>query len=173
MANEPAIVLHLCPSASVGLRLCSQEPVLDDGEVLFLDLCRKAAHSVRCQRFMDLRTTLQAAAHVSSVETAASFSDKDLARPEFLGSFVCLLRLLHFGFAGPPRLYARSSTELSFDEAWLLSLLRAVRYDDADSVWFLLTRRIAGANAHLIRTQCLVLLTHIQICLNSVDANCN
>ena len=169
MANESARVLHLCPSTSGGSKAQTHELTLDRLDEVFLDMCRKAAHDIRCQRFIDLGSVRQTVAQLSSVGPVERFSDIDDASSEFLGSLASLLRLLQFGFARVPRLYYRGSTDLSFDEAWLIYLLKAHRHDDADSCSFLLASRLKGANGLLVRKPCLDLLTHIQICLGHVE----
>lgn len=42
----------------------------------------------------------------------------------------------------PFRVYGLHEVDLTFDERWLLSVIDAMRRNDMDSVWFLVTRRV-------------------------------
>ena len=54
-----------------------------------------------------------------------------------------LLRTLAEGFGRRPVFFEPGSPDVSFDERWLLALIDATRRDDADSVAFLSTSRVA------------------------------
>ncbi|ASM73042.1 MULTISPECIES: hypothetical protein [Roseobacteraceae] len=53
-----------------------------------------------------------------------------------------LLAALPVAFGRPTRFYQLGSSELSFDERWLLSAIDAARREDSDSEYFLITRRV-------------------------------
>ncbi|GGG77917.1 hypothetical protein GCM10011415_28570 [Salipiger pallidus] len=53
-----------------------------------------------------------------------------------------LMRTLSQALGTRPRMLRPGVAELSFDERWLLALLRAVRMDDIDSLVFLMRSRV-------------------------------
>ncbi len=62
-----------------------------------------------------------------------------------------LVRCLGEAMGRMPRLLAPQEVEVSFDEAWLISLLRASAQQDKASVSFLLASRVAPPHRRLIR----------------------
>lgn len=72
-----------------------------------------------------------------------------------------LMRSLPQALGRMPVLFAPGTHELSFDEAWLLQLVSALRDDDADSATFLLRSRVP---AHARRG--LVFLLHAALAPN-------
>ncbi len=151
-----------CSTNSSGARPAREKPKLSRGDEIFLDMCRTAAHYMRCQRFIALSKIEQAVSESSASSLTGPYQVVDNACAEILRLVVYLLRLLQFGSGKGLRLHRVGSTDLSFDEAWLISLGKAVRQDDRDSVSFLLSSRLTDANAKRIRALCLVLLSHIQ-----------
>lgn len=62
-----------------------------------------------------------------------------------------LMRCLSEAFGKPARLFAPGTTELTFDEHWLLALGQACVRGDEDSQRFLLSSRVGFQNRRLVR----------------------
>ena len=65
--------------------------------------------------------------------------DIELVTPELLSIFV---RSLPQAFGRPTHFFSSGSSELSWDEKWLISLVSAISRADYDSVHFLIKTRI-------------------------------
>ena len=63
-----------------------------------------------------------------------------------------LLRILGQALGSEPRWFRPGEGELSFDERWLAQLISAFADGDADSVTFLLARRIAAPKRRVVQT---------------------
>lgn len=72
-----------------------------------------------------------------------------------------LMRCLPEAMGKPARLHAPGTSELTFDEKWLVQLARACRAQDACSIEFLLTSRVGRQNRRLIG----YLVGHVAACL--------
>jgi len=94
-----------------------------------LEPLRRAAARCRAARYLDL---FGACAMLSRRESAAA--------PVFADA---LFRTLDEALGRPPRFYAAGTQEVSFDEAWLVRLLRAIRSGDEPSIQFLIHSRVA------------------------------
>ena len=138
---------------------------------MFLEMCRVAAHHLRRQRAIDLETLLQATAPEKIERVSDRPANQRRAAAKALSSVRWLLRLAQFSRPEPLRLYTRGSTEVSLDEAWLISLLKAQRRADAASVSFLIRSRCAPDAARWFRTHASALLEHIQSCLPNVKCS--
>lgn len=85
----------------------------------------------------------RSASHLDLYRACAMLSDGDaLVTP---GYAEALVRTLEQALQRRPRFYRPGNAEISFDEAWLMALLRALRTGDRDSATFLLHRRIRPA----------------------------
>ena len=62
-----------------------------------------------------------------------------------------LMRCLPEALGQPARLHAPGADELTFDERWLLELLRAATAGDTASTAILLGRRVGAAHRRLVR----------------------
>lgn len=105
--------------------------------VSFLNHLRFVAMDCRVRR----RTDLFEACALLKVESAAS---RDVHAE-------ALMRCLSEAFGKPARLYAPGTTELTFDEQWLMRLGLACGRGDDDSQRFLLGSRVAFENRRLVR----------------------
>jgi len=100
-----------------------------EAERPLLERIRRAAARCRVARHIDLFGACACLSH-GAARSAPAFAD-------------ALLRTLAEAFGRHVRIYAPGSREVSFDEAWLVSLLRAQARDDTPSVTFLLHARVA------------------------------
>jgi hypothetical protein len=73
------------------------------------------------------------------IEACQLIADPEASRAVTLDM---LMRSLPQALGRPPVLFAPGTVELSFDEAWLLQLVAALRAEDADSAAFLLRSRV-------------------------------
>ncbi|SFE29512.1 hypothetical protein [Roseivivax sediminis] len=109
---------------------------LPDDEAALLDMLRRTAARCRATPRADL---FRACALLGA--------ERSVAAPRFAEA---LLRTLDQGLGRPVRIYKRGSTELSFDERWLLALIAAFRRDDDASATFLVSRRLTHASRRSI-----------------------
>ncbi|RYH00868.1 hypothetical protein EU805_16255 [Salipiger sp. IMCC34102] len=83
-------------------------------------------------------------------EATACAAIDPAARPDVLATQ--LVKMLPQFLKRRPVLWRPGTRGMSFDEAWLLALDRAVRRGDRDSERFLLSSRIDAASLHSART---------------------
>ena len=62
-----------------------------------------------------------------------------------------LMRCLSEALGKPAKLFAPATTEVSFDEKWLIQLAVASKAQDEASMRFLLTSRVSAENRRLVR----------------------
>lgn len=93
-----------------------------------LDHLRHAARSSRCKGHVDL---FGACATLSGNRRIAAQAASEI-----------LMRCLSQALGRRPVLYREGERERSFDEAWLLALVRSLRTDDVASATFLLHSRV-------------------------------
>lgn len=111
-------------------------PDLSSGAVEFLNHLRFVAMKCRSKRRTDLFEAC-ALLHVSRTKTLEAHAD-------------ALMRCLNEALAKQARLYAPGSTEVSFDEAWLVQLGSACARNDRLSCRFLLQSRVAPEHQRLV-----------------------
>lgn len=112
------------PAAGAGRPLAG----IEDADRRLLERLRCAAMRASCSARLDL---FRACACLSA--------DPDRSRAAFADA---LLRTLGQGLHRGPVFYRPGSPDLSFDERWLLALLRAFRVNDLDSATFLVASRV-------------------------------
>jgi len=101
-----------------------------------LNHLRDVAMSCRAKR----RTTLfDACARVQRDSSAAQTTCAE-----------ALMRCLDEILGHPARLLAPGTSELTFDEAWLMRMARSCALDDRDSLAFLLRSRVAREHQRLV-----------------------
>ncbi|WP_089885256.1 hypothetical protein [Citreimonas salinaria] len=99
---------------------CPADPVLDH--------LRRTARSSRCKSYVDL---FGACASMSGNRQVAAQAASDV-----------LMRCLSQALGRRPVLYREGEREMSFDEAWLMALVRSLQADDVASATFLLHSRV-------------------------------
>lgn len=112
-------------------------PAMSDGAGRLLNHLRFVATACRTKR----RTDLFEACALLKVSRAATLE----AHAE------ALMRCLAEALGTPARLYAPNAPDLSFDEAWLVQLARAIAHGDESSTAFLLHSRVARQHHRWVR----------------------
>jgi len=112
-------------------------PEVDAPSMAFLNHLRFISMACRVQPRADL---FEACALLAASRTASREAHAE-----------ALMRCLHEAVGKRITLFSPGTAEISFDEAWLLQLGRALCREDEASVSFLLGRRVAPENRRLIR----------------------
>lgn len=107
------------------------------GALAFLNHLRFVAMACRSKPRTDLFEAC-ALLHVSPATAQESHAD-------------ALMRCLNEALGKPTRLHAPGTTELSFDESWLVQLGQAAAIGDEPSLAFLLRSRVAREHRRLVR----------------------
>ncbi|MEM8788888.1 MAG: hypothetical protein AAGE76_11565 [Pseudomonadota bacterium] len=107
------------------------------GDLAFLNHLRFVAMSCRAKARADL---FEACALLQTDKTASQAAHAE-----------ALMRCLNQALGRQARLHPPGTGELSFDEAWLLQLGRAVALADGASARFLLTSRVKPEHRRLVR----------------------
>ncbi|MEL6888624.1 MAG: hypothetical protein AAFO86_07930, partial [Pseudomonadota bacterium] len=110
---------------------------LSDTDAALLDHLRRAAMTCRAKPRADLFHTC------ALLRTTPDASREAHAE--------ALMRCLPEALGQPARLHAPGADVLTFDERWLLELLRAATRGDTASTAFLLGRRVGAAHRRLVR----------------------
>ena len=127
------VALLTCPS-SLEHR---STPPLTSAETAFLNAIRFVAMTCRVKP----RTTLFEACALLQADTSGTVD----AHAE------ALTRCLREALGKPVRMYAPGTSEITFDESWLLQLARVCASGDDSSASFLVASRIGFENRRLIR----------------------
>jgi len=102
-----------------------------------LDHLRHVARATRCK------------GHVDMFGACAALSDNDWLAAQAASDV--LMRCLAQALGHRPILHREGEPEISFDEAWLMTLARSLRQGDTSSATFLLHSRVpAHARRHLV-----------------------
>ena len=107
------------------------------GDMAFLNHLRFVALGCRAKARADLFSTCAGLA-LDPAAPVAAHAD-------------ALMRCLGQAFGTRPLLFRPGTEEVSFDEAWLMQLGKALARGDEASAQFLLTRRVAKPDRRLIR----------------------